>query len=195
MVKFDTLELIGFKSFADKTRLSFREQITAVLGPNGCGKSNIADSIGWVLGLQNARNLRGQKIEDVIFSGTEKRRPSGFAEVRLKMHLMGEEPVIWNDQEYPEKDLEISRRVDRNGDSYYQINQKRCRLMDLRSLMDAVGLGSASYALIAQGEIDSFLTAKPLDRRVLIEEAAQIHGYKVKRRNAEQKLELAQQNL
>ncbi len=195
MVKFDTLELIGFKSFADKTRLNFREQITAVLGPNGCGKSNIADSIGWVLGLQNARNLRGQKIEDVIFSGTQKRRPSGFAEVRLKMHLTGEDPVIWNDVEYKEKQLEIARRVDRNGDSYYQINQKRCRLMDLKSLMDAVGLGSASYALIAQGEIDSFLTAKPLDRRVLIEEAAQIHGYKVKRRNAEQKLELAQQNL
>lgn len=195
MVKFDTLELIGFKSFADKTRLSFKEQITAVLGPNGCGKSNIADSIGWVLGLQNARNLRGQKNEDVIFSGTQKRRPSGFAEVRLKMQLLGDDPIIWNESEYTERQLEISRRVDRNGESYYQINQKRCRLMDLNSLMEAVGLGSASYALIAQGEIDSFLTAKPLERRVLIEEAAQIHGYKVKRRNAEQKLELAHQNL
>ncbi len=195
MVKFDTLELIGFKSFADKTRLNFRGQITAVLGPNGCGKSNIADSIGWVLGLQNARSLRGQTLEDVIFSGTEKRRPSGFAEVRLKMRLMGDDPVIWNETEYREKQLEVSRRVDRNGDSYYQINQKRCRLMDLTSLMEAVGLGSASYALIAQGKIDSFLIAKPLERRVLIEEAAQIHGYKVKRRNAEQKLELAQQNL
>jgi len=195
MVKFDTLELIGFKSFADKTRLNFRDRITAILGPNGCGKSNISDSIGWVLGLQNARSLRGQKIEDVIFSGTEKRRPSGFAEVRLKMQIIGDEPVIWNDTEYTEKQLEVSRRVDRNGDSYYQINQKRCRLMDLNNLMEAVGLGSASYALIAQGEIDSFLTAKPLDRRVLIEEAAQIHGYKVKRRNAEQKLELAEQNL
>ncbi|MFH1964106.1 MAG: chromosome segregation protein SMC, partial [Acidobacteriota bacterium] len=184
-----------FKSFPDKTRLNFREQITAVLGPNGCGKSNIADSIGWVLGLQNARNLRGQTIEDVIFSGTEKRRPSGFAEVRLKMRLMGDVPVIWNETEYREKQLEVSRRVDRNGDSYYQINQKRCRLMDLKSMLEAVGLGSASYALIAQGEIESFLTAKPLDRRVLIEEAAQIHGYKIKRRNAEQKLELAQQNL
>ena len=195
MVKFDTLELIGFKSFADKTRLNFRDQITAVLGPNGCGKSNVADSIGWVLGLQNARNLRGQNIEDVIFSGTEKRRPSGFAEVRLKMRLLGDDPVIWNESEYKEKQLEVSRRVDRNGDSYYQINQKRCRLMDLTSMMEAVGLGSASYALIAQGKIDSFLTAKPLERRVLIEEAAQILGYKVKRRNAEQKLELAQQNL
>jgi chromosome segregation protein len=195
MVKFDTLELIGFKSFADKTRLNFREQITAVLGPNGCGKSNIADSIGWVLGLQNARNLRGQTIEDVIFSGTEKRRPSGFAEVRLKMRLVGDDPVIWNDTEYTKKQIEVARRVDRNGDSYYQINQKRCRLKDLTGMLEAVGLGSASYALIAQGKIDSFLTAKPLDRRVLIEEAAQIHGYKVKRRNAEQKLELAQQNL
>ena len=195
MVKFDTLELIGFKSFPDKTRLNFREQITAVLGPNGCGKSNIADSIGWVLGLQNARNLRGQTIEDVIFSGTEKRRPSGFAEVRLKMRLMGDDPVIWNETEYREKHLEVSRRVDRNGDSYYQVNQKRCRLMDLTNMLEAVGLGSASYALIAQGKIESFLTAKPLDRRVLIEEAAQIHGYKIKRRNAEQKLELAQQNL
>ena len=195
MVRFDTLELLGFKSFADKTRLNFKDRITAILGPNGCGKSNVADSIGWVLGLQNARNMRGQKIEDVIFSGTEKRRPSGFAEVRLKMRLLGDEPVIWNDQEYTDKQLEVSRRVDRNGDSYYQINQKRCRLKDLTSLMEAVGLGSASYALIAQGEIDSFLTARPLERRLLIEEAAQIHGYKVKRRNAEQKLELAQQNL
>lgn len=195
MLKFDSLELLGFKSFAEKTRLVFHDRISAIIGPNGCGKSNIADAIGWVLGVHTAKNLRGQKMEDVIFNGTGKRKPSGFAEVTLTLRRTDQTPIVLEGEELPDPVLEISRKLYRDGESQYWINQRRCRLRDIHQFLEEAGLGFASYAMIAQGKIDSFLTSKPLDRRIVIEEAAQITGYKSRRRSAELKLEMAQQNL
>jgi chromosome segregation protein len=195
MLKFDSLELIGFKSFPEKTRIVFDDRVSAIVGPNGCGKSNIADAIGWVLGAQSARLLRGEKMEDVIFSGTARRKPSGLAEVTLTVSRTAETPIVLDGVEISGDQLEITRKLYRSGESLYLINQRRCRLKDIHSFLQESSLAFASYALIAQGAIDSFLTAKPLDRRAVIEEAAGIAGYKSRRRNAEVKLELAQQNL
>jgi chromosome segregation protein len=195
MLHLDKLEIIGFKSFAEKTRVDFPGRITGIIGPNGCGKSNLSDAIGWVLGLQTARNLRGQKMDDVIFGGTNKRKRSGFAEVSLNLRRPEAEPLKINGMEISDPEIVIRRRLERSGESHYSINNRRCRLMDIHKLLEDGGLGFASYAIIAQGKIDSFLSSKPLDRRNLIEEAAQILGYKSKRKNAELKLEMAQQNL
>ena len=195
MLRLDSLELTGFKSFAEKTRVDFPEGITGIIGPNGCGKSNLSDAIGWVLGLQNARNLRGQRMEDVIFNGTDRRRPSGLVEVKLRLKRLDETPLVWDGVELQEEILEISRKLYRSGEGHSRINDRRCRLKDIHQLLEDAGLGFTSYAMIAQGKIESFLTSRPLDRRAIIEEAAQITGYKNKRRNAELKLEMAQQNL
>ncbi|MFQ5739501.1 MAG: chromosome segregation protein SMC [Acidobacteriota bacterium] len=195
MLKLGSLEIIGFKSFARKTRIVFDGSVISIVGPNGCGKSNIFDAIGWVLGAQSARSLRGERMEDVIFSGSEKRGPSGVAQVKLTMRRDDETPVVVNGKEVSGEDLEICRKLYRSGESLYLINQRRCRLKDVHQVLEDIGLGYASYALIAQGKIDSFLTGKPGERRLLIEEAAGISGYKSRRRSAELKLEMAQQNL
>ncbi|MBI4445330.1 MAG: chromosome segregation protein SMC [Acidobacteria bacterium] len=195
MLKFDSLEIIGFKSFAEKTRVSFHDRVTAIIGPNGCGKSNLADAIGWVLGEQSARLLRGTRMEDIIFSGTSKRKPSGFAEVTLRLLKTDSTPIRLDGLELHEDIIEISRKLYRSEESIYSINQRHCRLKDIQQLLEAGGLGYASYALIEQGRIDSVLNSKPIDRRSIIEEAAQIIGYKARRRNAELKLEMARQNL
>ncbi len=195
MLRFQSLELVGFKSFSDKVRLSFDDGITAIVGPNGCGKSNLADSIGWVLGMQNTRSLRGARMEDLIFNGTQKRKPSGLAEVTLKLQQMDQTPILLGGIELSGETLEITRKLYRSGESLYLINQSRCRLKDIHQLLENAGLGFASYALIEQGKIDSVLVAKPLERRAIIEEAAQILGYKSRRRSAELKLEMASQNL
>src|SRR5690606_18108448 len=160
MLRIDSLELIGFKSFADKTIINFTDRITAVVGPNGCGKSNLSDAIGWVLGAHTARNLRGQKMEDVIFNGSEKRKQLGKAEVRLRLRRSSDQALLWQGEEILDEIVEISREYYRSGESHYFINQRRCRLMDVQKFMEVAGLGFATYALIAQGKIDSFLTAK-----------------------------------
>ena len=195
MLKLKSLELTGFKSFADKTKVTFPDGITGVIGPNGCGKSNLSDAIGWVLGTQSARLLRGQKMEDFIFGGTRSRKASGLADVTLTLHRTDSSPLRIDGIEIDGPEFEITRKLYRSGESHYLINHRRCRLMDIHQILESAGLGFASYAMIAQGRIDAFLTAKPLDRRTIIEEAAQITGYKSKRRNAELKLEMAQQNL
>ena len=195
MLKLESLEIFGFKSFASKVRIDLDDRITAIVGPNGCGKSNLFDAIGWVLGGQSARYLRSQTMEDVIFNGSGKRKRSGFAQVRLRLKLDGNTPVVVNGKEMVGDHLEISRQLYRSGESHYLVNERRCRLKDIRQVIEDIGFGYASYALIAQGRIEAFLTGNPASRRQVIEEAAQIIGYKNRRRNAELKLEMAQQNL
>ncbi|MEE8349035.1 MAG: chromosome segregation protein SMC [Acidobacteriota bacterium] len=195
MLKIDWLQLAGFKSFADKTLIRFEQGINGIVGPNGCGKSNLADALGWVLGSGTAASLRGEKMDDVIFAGTRKRRPSGVVSATLCFSRIDGGPITLKEPEFSGDTLEISRKLYRSGESVYSINQRRCRLKDIRSLLDEAGLGFASYALIAQGNIGWFLRAKPVERRTLIEEAARISGYKSRRRSAELKLELTRQNL
>lgn len=186
------IEIIGFKSFVDKTVLDFEDGITAILGPNGCGKSNIIDAIRWVMGEQNAKNLRGQAMEDVIFGGSEKRRAHGMAEVTMVFSNPGNSPEsALND--YTE--VMVTRRLYRNGDSEYLMNKTPCRLKDIAELFMDTGVGARAYSIIEQGKIGTILHARPEERRVLIEEVAGVTKYKVRKRAALRKIELTRQNL
>ena len=179
----------GFKSFADKVELSFEHGITGVVGPNGCGKSNISDAVRWVLGEQSAKSLRGAKMEDVIFNGTEKRRKQAFCEVNLVFDNTDHSLPI----DFAE--VSISRRVYRNGDGEYQINGATCRLRDIIDLFRDTGLGRDGYSIIGQGRIDDILSQKSEDRRQVFEEAAGIMKYKARKTEAERKLENSTTNL
>ncbi len=183
------LELIGFKSFADKTTVTFDRGVTCVVGPNGCGKSNISDSIRWVLGERSAKMLRGSKMEDVIFNGTDFRKPVAYAEVSLTIDNTDKGLPI----DYAE--VTISRRLHRSGESEYLINKTNVRLKDVQDLILDTGIGSNSYSMIEQGRIDYVLNADPEKRRFLIEEAAGISKYKVKKEEAIRKLERTEQNM
>ncbi len=183
------LEIQGFKSFADKISLDFHSGITAVVGPNGSGKSNIGDAVRWVLGEQSAKTLRGSKMEDVIFAGTEHRKPVGFAEVSL---------TIDNDDNYlpvSYSEVTITRRVYRSGESEYYINKTSCRLKDIHELFLDTGIGRDGYSIIGQGRVDEILSSKSEDRRLIFEEASGIMKYKVRKQDAERKLNLTEQNL
>ncbi|MCC5025267.1 MAG: chromosome segregation protein SMC [Candidatus Synoicihabitans palmerolidicus] len=183
------LKLHGFKSFADSTTLRFEPGVTAIVGPNGCGKSNIADGIRWVLGEQSAKALRGGKMQDVIFEGTDTRRPSQLCEVSL---LLTEcEKQLGS--EFHE--IEIMRRVHRDGGSEYFFNGQVCRLKDIQKLFMDTGISRTSYSIMAQGQIDQILSSKPEERRAVFEEAAGITKYKAQRREAMNKLSLTEQNL
>lgn len=183
------LKLHGFKSFADNTTLRFEPGVTAVVGPNGCGKSNIADSIRWVLGEQSAKALRGGKMQDVIFEGADTRKAAQICEVSL---LLTEcEKQLGS--EFHE--IEIMRRVHRDGQSEYSLNGQPCRLKDIQKLFMDTGIGRTSYSIMAQGQIDQILSSKPEERRAVFEEAAGITKYKSARREAMNKLALTDQNL
>jgi len=183
------LEIQGFKSFADKTVLEFGSGITAVVGPNGSGKSNIADAVRWVLGEQSAKTLRGNKMEDVIFAGTEHRKPLGFAEVSLTIDNSDNSlPVEFSE-------VTITRRAFRSGESEYMINKTSCRLKDIHELFLDTGIGKDGYSIIGQGRIDEILSAKSEDRRHIFEEASGIMKFKTRKIEAEKKLELTKQNL
>ncbi len=183
------LEIKGFKSFADKIDLDFNKGITAVVGPNGSGKSNIADAIRWVLGEQSAKSLRGGKMEDVIFSGTENRKGLGCAEVSLTIdNSTGELPVDFTE-------VTVTRRLYRSGDSDYLVNNTSCRLKDVLELFMDTGIGKDGYSLIGQGKIDEIISTRSEDRRELFEEAAGIVKYKTRKLEAERKLENTRQNL
>lgn len=184
-----SLEIRGFKSFADKTELKFRKGITAVVGPNGSGKSNISDSVRWVLGEQSIKTLRGGKMEDVIFAGTQFRKPVGLAQVSLTLN--NEDGSL--ETEYNE--VTISRRIFRSGEAEYLINGTKCRLKDITQLFMDTGIGKEGYSLIGQGKIEAILSGKPEERRGLIEEAAGIVRYKSRKMEAEKKLENTENNL
>ena len=184
-----SIEIIGFKSFAQRTRLVFEPGITAVVGPNGCGKSNISDAIRWVLGEQRPTALRGSAMTDVIFNGTEARKPLGMAEVSIVFadceSALGTE---FNE-------VTVSRRVFRSGEGQYFLNKKPCRLRDIQRLFMDTGVGTSSYSVMAQGQIDAILSSRPEDRRTIFEEAAGVTKYKADRKEATRKLEQTDANL
>src|SRR5881394_1817471 len=184
-----SLELFGFKSFADKTIFNFHEGVTAIVGPNGCGKSNVCDAVRWVLGEQSAKSLRGGEMADVIFNGAESRKPLGFAEVSLNFTECGEElGVDWHE-------VRVTRRIYRDGNSEYFLNKAGCRLKDIHSLFADTGVGRAAYSIMEQGKIDLILSSRPEDRRSVFEEAAGITKYKTQKREALRKLEATEANL
>ena len=248
-MRLQRLEINGFKSFSDRSELAFDAGVTAIVGPNGCGKSNVADAITWVMGEQSAKSLRGDKMEDVIFSGSDARKPTAAAEVKLKFNgfvkkVVAEDgaasgPTSQERQEASDghgdadrqagngqpgnvsgnghglghgngnghhdlageiiqsvaREIEVTRRLYRSGESEYLIDGRMCRLKDIHDLLMDTGLGAKAYAIIEQGKIGMILSSRPTDRRQLIEEAAGITKYKARRRQAELKLEAARQNL
>ena len=229
-MRLERLEIAGFKSFSDRSELSFDRGVTAIVGPNGCGKSNVADALTWVMGEQSAKSLRGDKMEDVIFSGSDARKPTGAAEVRLRFSGVALPPSALRSAAAPGevasqpqvaesnrhetfsgnghgnghhvtglleavREVEVTRRLYRSGESEYLIDGQICRLRDIHELLMDTGLGAKAYAIIEQGKIGMILSSRPTDRRQLIEEAAGITKYKARRRAAELKLEAAQQNL
>lgn len=183
------ITLSGFKSFADRTEFDFQSGITAVVGPNGCGKSNVLDAVRWVLGEQSARSLRGGKMSDVIFAGSRSRKPAHYAEVQLV--LDNRTGVLRNDQD----EVVVARVLYRSGDSEYRLNGNVCRLKDVRELLLDTGVGVDAYSVIEQGRVDMLLQASPVERREIFEEAAGISRYKVRRIEAQRKLERTQNNL
>ena len=242
-MRLQRLEIAGFKSFPDRSELTFEQGVTAIVGPNGCGKSNVVDALTWVLGEQSARSLRGDRMEDLIFGGSDARKPTSAAEVRLKLSGVaarvpgngnghgngygngnghgnghghaasvslgeGQDGAIETDggiavalEPLPDetplivRDVELMRRLYRSGESEYLIDGETCRLRDVQDLLMDAGVGVKAYAVIEQGKIGQILSARPTDRRQLIEEAAGVTKYKSRRRAAELKLEAAQQNL
>jgi chromosome segregation protein len=229
----ERLEINGFKSFSDRSELAFDRGVTAIVGPNGCGKSNVADAITWVMGEQSAKSLRGERMEDVIFSGSDARKPTATAEVRLRFSgfvktvsgpaFEGEEAarrghastgnghhgngngsgngnghdagIVQEIIQSVAREIEVTRRLYRSGESEYLIDGRVCRLRDVHDLLMDTGLGAKAYAIIEQGKIGMILSSRPTDRRQLLEEAAGITKYKARRRAAELKLEAARQNL
>ena len=188
-MSFNRIELYGFKSFADKTKIEFEDGITAIVGPNGCGKSNVADAIRWVLGEQRTKLLRGNSMQDVIFAGTTERKSLSYTEVSL---------VFDNTERIFDVDYEeviISRKLYRSGESEYSINKNTCRLKDVTNMLYNSGVGRDGYSIIGQGKVDEILNSKPEDRRAIFEDAAGISGFKARKKEAERKLGRTQENL
>jgi chromosome segregation protein len=189
MLRLESLELCGFKSFADRTKIPIADGTTCIVGPNGCGKSNISDAICWVLGEQSAKSMRGSKMEDVIFAGAAQRKAAGQAEVIMTWRRL--EPL----SEAQGQSLVLTRRLYRNGESEYLINQNPCRLKDIQSALWDHHMGSRAYSIIEQGRIGQILNAKPQERRNIIEEAAGIAKYRQRRHESELKLAAAEDHL
>ena len=189
MLKVESLEISGFKSFVDPVTVELAGGITAIVGPNGCGKSNLSEAMTWVLGEQSAKSLRGGTMEDVIFNGAESRKPLGMAECTLTLRT---------DPSFPRAEegrITIGRRVFRGGESQYRLNGRVVRLKEIKDLLMDTGLGIRAYSVIEQGKIGMILSGKPQERRKLLEEAAGITRYKARKNVAELKLQEATANL
>ena len=192
---FKSLELTGFKSFADKTRFDFPDGVTIVVGPNGSGKSNVVDALKWVLGSQSAKSLRGKEMTDVIFNGSASRGPLNSAEVTIAFDNPEPEGEGRRLFDLDEPEVRFTRRVYRSGEGEYLINGQPCRLRDFRELLAGTGIGLGSYSIIEQGKVDAALNASPLERRLLFEEAAGISRFRHKKREAAKRLERVEQNM
>jgi chromosome segregation protein len=192
-MKIKKLEMTGFKSFVDRTVVHFDHDVLGIVGPNGCGKSNIVDAIRWAMGEQSAKHLRGRSMEDVLFGGSDSRAGSDMAEVTLTFENDEPQSVPLEFTDYAE--IAVTRRLHRNGDSEYLINKVQVRLKDITDLFLGTGVGTKAYSIVEQGKIGLIVSAKPEDRRLLIEEAAGITKYKARKKAAERKMELCQQNL
>ncbi|MBX3212726.1 MAG: chromosome segregation protein SMC [Labilithrix sp.] len=192
-MKIKRLELCGFKSFVERTVVNFDHEIMGIVGPNGCGKSNIVDAIRWCMGEQSAKHLRGKSMEDVIFNGSESRSPADYAEVTLTFE--NDDPVDVPLEYKDYADIAVTRRLHRSGDSEYLINKTPVRLKDITDLFLGTGVGTKAYSIVEQGKIGLIVSAKPEDRRLLIEEAAGITKFKSRKKQAERKMDLTQQNL
>jgi chromosome segregation protein len=190
-MKIKRLEVIGFKSFCDRSVVTFNEPITAVVGPNGCGKSNIVDAIRWCMGEQSAKHLRGGAMQDVIFAGSDSRGPLGMCEVTLVFENDGNVPIEY----LAYSEIAVTRKLYRDGTSEYLLNKTPCRLRDVVDFFLGTGIGAKAYSIIEQGRVGMIVSSKPEDRRFLIEEAAGITKYKVKKKAAEKKMEQTRQNL
>ena len=184
-----SLEIQGFKSFPDRTKLSFHDGITAVVGPNGSGKSNIADAVRWVLGEQSTKTLRGGKMEDVIFGGTQARKPQGYAQVLLTIDNADRALACDCDM------VTVGRKLYRSGESEYRLNGAAVRLKDVYELFMDTGLGRDGYSIIGQGKIAEIVSAKSTQRREIFEEAAGISKYRYRKLEAQRRLEAAEENL
>jgi chromosome segregation protein len=192
-MKIKKVELSGFKSFVDRTVLHFDHDVLGVVGPNGCGKSNIVDAIRWCMGEQSARHLRGRLMDDVIFSGSDSRKPNDFAEVTLTFDNDSPNDVPLEYRDYAE--IAVTRRLHRTGESEYLVNKTAVRLRDVTDLFLGTGAGTKAYSIVEQGKVGLIVSAKPEERRLLIEEAAGITRFKSRKKQAERKMELTQQNL
>ncbi len=188
-MNFKEIQLAGFKSFADKTSIRFEDGVTCIVGPNGCGKSNVADAVRWVLGEQSAKTLRGSNMQDVIFSGTQERRALSYCEVTL----IFDNTNRMFDIEYDE--VAMTRRLYRSGESEYLLNKQPCRLKDIVALLHGVGIGKEGYSIIGQGKVEQIMNAKPEDRRAIFEEATGVMKFKTQKGEIERKLENAKDNL
>ena len=184
-----SIEIQGFKSFANKILFEFHNGITGIVGPNGSGKSNVADAVRWVLGEQRIKQLRGASMQDVIFAGTELRKPQGFAYVAITLDNSDHQLAIDYDE------VTVARRLYRSGESEYRINGSTCRLKDISELFYDTGIGKEGYSIIGQGQIDKILSGKPEERRELFDEAAGIVKFKRRKAIAQKKLEDEKQNL
>ena len=192
-MRIEKIELIGFKSFADKTTFVLHPGITCIVGPNGCGKSNVVDAFRWVLGEQSAKSLRGEKMEEVIFNGSAAKKPKGMSEV--SMVVSGMNGAGSSNGEGQGDHVTVTRRLYRSGESEYMINKNTCRLKDIKDVFLDTGLDFKSYSILEQGRIGEILNSKPLERRFIIEEVAGVMKYKIRKAEALSKLDSSRLNL
>jgi len=194
-MKLERMHIQGFKSFKDRTTIHFDDGITGIVGPNGCGKSNIVDALFWVMGEQSAKHLRGTKMSDLIFSGSKKYSPGSFAEVSLVLNNTTQKHIHIGSKVVNPQEIQLTRKLYRNGETEYRINNMQARLKDIQEVFMDTGAGAKSYSIIAQGEIDRLVKAKPVERRVMIEEVAGITKFKVRKKESLRKIDQANLNL